>query len=324
MTATSHQALAAAATAATTSGSVDRRRGRGRTGQRAEARAGWLFLSPSLAFFVVFLVLPSIFTIYLSLSTWSGYDLTTIDFVGIKNYAASLSRDSTFLSPILVNTLLFALIAVVLAVVGSLVVAQCIDRLPLQGFWRFMYFLPVVTTVVAIGNVWKMLYQPGGLINGVLNLLGVNSIGFLSDPKVALPSVAVTQAWASIGTAVLILTAGIKAIDQTIYEAADIDGANTWRTFWLITLPLLRPSLAFVFITQVIAGLQSFALIIVMTKDGGPVNATNVAAFEMYQQAFRFGNWGAASAMAMVLFVIILLITLVQLWVTSRLGRGQD
>ncbi|WP_214411895.1 carbohydrate ABC transporter permease [Sphaerisporangium fuscum] len=288
-----------------------------------QGRAGYLFLAPSLLFFTVFLILPSIFAIFLSVSEWGGYDLTQIKFIGVRNYGDILNFDSTFVSPILVNTLLFTVLSVVPSVAGSLLVAQCIERLRFQGFWRFLYFLPVVATVVAIGNVWKMMYQPSGLINGILNALHVNSIGFLSDPKVALPSVAVVQAWASIGSAVLILTAGIKAIDRTIFEAAEIDGANSWTTFWGITLPLLRPSLLFVFITQCIAGMQSFALIIVMTKDGGPANSTNVAAFEMYQQAFKFGAWGTASAMAMVLFIIIFIATLIQLWVSRRAG-GDD
>ncbi|MCI0158883.1 sugar ABC transporter permease [Leifsonia shinshuensis] len=287
---------------------------------RREGRAGYLFLAPSLLFFLIFLILPSFFAIFLSLSKWGGYDLTQIHFIGVQNYTDILNFNGTFVSPILVNTLVFAALSVVLAVAGSLIVAQCIERLRFQGFWRFLYFLPVVATVVAIGNVWKMMYQPSGLINGLLNALHINSIGFLSDPKISLPSVAVVQAWASIGAAVLILTAGIKAIDRSVYEAAEIDGANSWKTFWSITLPLLRPSLVFVFITQCIAGLQSFALIIVMTKDGGPVNSTNVAAFEMYQQAFKFGAWGTASAMAMVLFVIIFIITLIQLWVSRRAG----
>lgn len=287
---------------------------------RSQGRAGYLFLAPSLLFFTVFLILPSFFAIFLSLSQWGGYDLTRIKFIGVQNYRDVLNFKSTFVSPILVNTLVFAAVSVILAVVGSLLVAQCIERLRFQGFWRFLYFLPVVATVVAVGNVWKMMYQPSGLINGILNALHVNSIGFLDDPNVALPSVAVVQAWASIGSAVLILTAGIKAIDRTMYEAAEIDGANSWKTFWGITLPLLRPSLLFVFITQCIAGMQSFALIVVMTKDGGPANATNVAAFEMYQQAFRFGAWGTASAMAMVLFVIIFIATLIQLWVSRRAG----
>jgi multiple sugar transport system permease protein len=291
---------------------------------RKEVKAGYLFLAPSMIFFLVFLILPAFFAIFLSLSKWGGFDLTQIRFIGVRNFSDILNLDGTFVSPILVNTLVFALLSVVLAVAGSLVVTQCIERLRLQGFWRFLYFLPVVATVSAIGNVWKMMYQPSGLINGLLNILGVNSIGFLSDPNIALPSVAVVQAWSSIGGAVLILTAGIKSIDGSIYEAAEIDGANSWTAFWSITLPLLRPSLLFVIITQCIAGLQSFALITVMTKDGGPVNSTNVAAFEMYQQAFKFGAWGTASAMAMILFLIIFAITMLQLLVSRRIGGGED
>jgi multiple sugar transport system permease protein len=222
-----------------------------------------------------------------------------------------------------VNTLLFTLITVILSVLGGLAVAYAISRLRFQGFWRFLYFLPFVATVVAIGNVWLMMYQPAGLINGVLNLLHINSIGFLSDPHIALPSIAVVQAWASIGVAVLILAAGLNAIDTTYYEAAQLDGANTWQLFWKITLPLLKPSLLFVLITQIIAGFQSFALIIVMAPDGGPVNSTNVAAFEMFQEAFHFGGWGEASAMAMVLFAIVLVITLIQL-AFSRSALGEE
>lgn len=296
---------------------------RARRLRRHEARAGWLFLAPSLLFFLIFLVLPFFFAVFLSLSDWGGYDITRIKFLGFENFAKILQPGNVFVQPVLVNTGVFALITVVLSVVGSLLVAQCIEQLNFQGFWRFLYFLPIVATVVAIGNVWKMMYQPAGLINGLLNLMHINSIGFLSDPNVALPSVAVVQAWASIGSAVLILTAGIKAIDRTMYEAAQIDGANAWSTFWRITLPLLRPSLLFVMITQIIASLQSFALIIVMTKDGGPANATNVAAFEMYQQAFHFGSFGPASAMAMVLFLIIFAVTLLQLWISRRTG-GED
>jgi len=286
-----------------------------------EGRAAYLFLAPSLLFFCVFLILPFIFAVVLAFSDWGGFDLGTIQWAGVKNFSDVLSFDGAFVKPILVNTLLFAFGSVLMATAGSVLVAYCIDQLRFQGFWRVLYFLPVVATVVAIGNVWKMMYQPAGLINGILNKLGVNSIGFLSDASYALPSVTVVHAWASIGGAVLILTAGLKAIPDMYYEAAEVDGANSWHMFWKITLPLLRPSLLFVLITQFIGGLQSFALIIVMTGDGGPVNATNVAAFEMYQQAFKFGAWGTASAMAMVLFVVIFVITLLQLWIARRRGE---
>ncbi|MEU5239987.1 GNAT family N-acetyltransferase [Streptomyces lydicus] len=131
----------------------------------------------------------------------------------------------------------------------------------------------------------------------------VASLAFLPDPDTALPSVIVVQAWASLGTGILILTAGLKAIPEVSYEAAELDGAGRGTVFRRITLPLLRPSLLFVCLTQFIAGLQSFALINVMTGDGGPGDATNVAAPEMYQQAFTYGDWGPAAAATFVLFL---------------------
>lgn len=290
--------------------------------KRTEARAAYLFLSPVLLFFTIFLILPFAFVVLLALSKWSGFDITDMDWIGLHNFTAILNPDGTFVKTVLANTLIFAFGSVLLTVVAAVSVAHCITRLRFPGFWRTLYFLPVVATVVAIGNVWKSLYDQGGLINGVLNKLGIDSVGFLTDPDYALPSVIVAQAWASIGGAVLITTAGLMAIPNDYYEAAEIDAANSWQMFWRITLPLLRPTLLFVLITQFIAGLQSFALIIIMTKDGGPVNATNVAAFEMYQRAFKFGAWGSAAAMALVLFVIIFAITLIQLWLFR--ARGED
>lgn len=290
--------------------------------RRRQTAVAYLFLTPTLLFFAVFLVLPLLFALLLSQSRWAGFDLGDIEPVGPDNFIDLFSSGSTFLTPILTNTLLYALGTVVIAVCGAVVVANCINNLRFQGFWRTLYFLPIVTTVVAVGNVWKYMYQPGGLINGVLNGLGLDSVAFLQDPDTALPSVVVVQAWASVGTAILILTAGLKAIPESYYEAAQIDGAGPFTIFWRITLPLLRPSLLFVCITQFITGLQSFALIIVMTGEGGPGDATNVAALEMYQQAFKYGDWGIASAAAFVLFLVILVITLVQLWIFRR--KGED
>ncbi|UNO42908.1 sugar ABC transporter permease [Streptomyces sp. MST-110588] len=291
--------------------------------RRRRLITAYLFLTPVLLFFAVFLVLPLLFAVLLSQSHWDGFDLTDITFVGAENFAGLFSRGSTFLTPVLTNTLLYALGTVALALTGSLLVAHCIDRLRHQGVWRTLYFLPVVTTVVAVGNVWKYMYEPGGLVNGLLNRLGLGSVAFLQDPRTALPSVVVVQAWASVGAAVLVLTAGLKSIPRSYYEAAELDGAGQFTVFLRITLPLLRPSLLFVCVTQFITGLQSFALIVVMTGDGGPGDATNVAALEMYQQAFTYGDWGLAGAAAFVLFAVILVLTLVQLWIFRERRRGE-
>lgn len=292
-----------------------------RRGRRQTVTA-YLFLAPTLLFFAVFLVLPLLFALLLAVSKWSGFSLGQITPIGFGNFASILGRGSTFLTPILTNTLLFAFGSVVIALLASLVLANCINRLRFQGFWRTLYFLPIVTTVVAVGNIWKVLYEPtGGLVNGLLNAIGLPSVSFLTNPNTALPSIVVVQAWTAVGSAILILTAGLKAIPESYYEAAELDGAGAWTMFWTMTLPMLRPTLLFVSITQFITALQSFALIIVMTGDGGPADATNVAGFEMYQQAFKYGDWGTASAMAFVLFLVILVITLAQLWFFRRKGE---
>jgi multiple sugar transport system permease protein len=288
---------------------------------RREARAAHLFLAPVMVLFSVFLVIPLVFAVVLSLSQWGGFDLARIEFVGLANFRRLLGPGSTFVSPVLVQTLQFFALSVGLTVVGALIVAQCIERVRFQGFWRLLFFLPVVANVVAIGNIWKGLYQPYGLINALLNKLGIRSVDFLTNTSLALPSVAVVYAWVSAGTAVLILTAGLKSIDVGIYEAAELDGANAWRMFWTITLPLLRPTLVFVFITQAISSMQSFALMIAMTQGGGPANATMVGALAMYQEAFQKGSYGTASAMAVALFLVIAVITALQLWLSRRGGE---
>ncbi|MER5601968.1 sugar ABC transporter permease [Streptomyces sp. NPDC002265] len=292
---------------------------RGRT-RRRQTVVAYLFLAPTLLFFAVFLFLPLGFALLLSLSHWSGFDLGDIRPAGADNFTGLFADGSTFLAPVLTNTLLFALGTVVLALAGSLTVATCIGNLRFQGLWRTLYFLPIVTTVVAVGNVWKYMYEPGGLVNGVLNALGLDSMAFLQDPDTALPSVVVVQAWASVGTAILVLTAGLKSIPESYYEAAALDGAGPVTVFWRITLPLLRPSLLLVCVTQLVTGLQSFALIVVMTR-GGPGDATDVAALEMYRQAFSYGDWGTASAAAFVLFAVVLAVTLLQLWIFRRGGE---
>jgi len=289
--------------------------------QRREVRAAHAFLAPALVFFAIFLLLPFVFAIVLSMSKWGGFDITRIQFVGFTNFKNLFGPTSLFINPILWQTLLFSVMSVALTVIGALIITSCIERLRFQGFWRLLFFLPVVTNVAAIGNVWKQMYQPYGLINGMLNTLGIKSIKFLNDTSLALPSVAVVYAWVSIGTATLILTAGIKSIDAGIYEAAELDGANSWKVFWNITLPLLRPTLLFVTITQVISSMQSFVLMISMTQGGGPANSTKVAALAMYQTAFNEGNYGSANAMAIILFAIIFIATLIQLWVNNRRGE---
>lgn len=282
---------------------------------------GSIFLAPVILFYAVFLVLPFLFSFVLSFTEWGGFDLAEIQFVGLRNYKELFSPDSNFLHPILTNTFTFAFGTVAISFVAALMVAYLITRLRWEGLWRTLYFLPSVTTVVAIGNIWLYMYNPtSGLINGILDKLGISQVNFLSDPNLALGSIIVVGGWLGIGSSMLLLTAGLKGIPEDYYEAAELEGASVWRVFSRITLPLLKPSIVFVLITSFIGGLQSFTLTMVMTKTGGPGNATNVAGLEMYIQAFSFGNWGLASAMAFVLFICIFIITMIQMAIFKQGG----
>jgi len=286
-----------------------------------EGVVGYLFLTPVFVFYAIFLIIPFFFSLFLSFTEWGGFDLSEIKWVGLANYKAIFSSGSTFLHPILTNTFIFAFGTVLISFVCALGVAYLITRLRWEGLWRTLYFLPAVTTIVAIGNIWLYLYNPtNGLINEVFTWVGIPQQNFLQDPDIALTSIIIVGGWLGIGGSMLILTAGLKAIPEDFYEAAELEGAGLWKVFTAISLPLLKPSITFVLITSFIGGLQSFTLTMVMTKTGGPGDATNVAGLEMYKQAFSFGNWGLASAMAFVLFLFILVITAIQMKFFKRGG----
>ncbi|MDR0271495.1 sugar ABC transporter permease [Paenibacillus sp.] len=288
---------------------------------KRESAVGFLFLSPVFVFYSIFLVIPFFFSLFLSFTEWGGFDLAEIKWVGFANYKAIFSPDSTFLYPILTNTFIFAFGTVLISFVCALGVAYLITRLRWEGLWRTLYFLPAVTTIVAIGNIWLYLYNPtNGLINEIFTWFGIPQQNFLQDSNIALSSIIVVGGWLGIGSSMLILSAGLKAIPEDFYEAAELEGAGLRKVFTGITLPLLKPSITFVLITSFIGGLQSFTLTMVMTKTGGPGDSTNVAGLEMYKQAFSFGNWGLASAMAFVLFVCVMIVTAIQLKFFKRGG----
>jgi len=290
-------------------------------GLRKETVLAYSFLIPILLFYIIFLVIPVVFSFVISLTEWGGFDLESMTFVGLDNYKKIFASDSTFLNPILTNTFVFAFGSVALSFIAAMTVSFLITRLRWQGLWRSIYFLPAVTTIVAIGNVWLYIYNPtNGILNEILTSVGLKPVNFLDNPSIALWAVIAVSGWLGIGGAVLILTAGLKGIPHDYYEAASLEGAGMWRQYFSITLPLLRPTILFVLITSFIGGLQSFTLTLVMTRTGGPGNSTNVGALEMYNQAFSFGNWGVASAMAFVLFVVIFIITMIQLIVFRKGG----
>lgn len=286
--------------------------------QRARRRTGlwgWLFIAPLIAGILAFQFIPVVVSIFASFTNWDG--ITTPRFLGFRNYT-KLTMDP-FFATTLKNTALFTLGVIPLTIVAALFLAMlCNGRNPiLNAIFRTAYFTPYVTSVVAIGLVWTQFFTPSGVLNQILRHVGIIGPSWLTDSHWAMPAVIVVSAWQAIGYPMVILLAGLQAIPEALHEAAKVDGAGPVRRFFSVTLPLLTPQLFYVLITQIISSFQVFALIFTMTK-GGPGNATNVYIYYLYQNAFTFGDLGYASAMAWVLFLIIGLVTFIQLRLQRR------
>ncbi|WP_327633004.1 sugar ABC transporter permease [Kribbella sp. NBC_00482] len=272
--------------------------------------AGWLFVGPVILGVLFFQLAPVAASLVVSLTNWSGLNKPT--FLGLDNYKELFTADDTFW-PSLKNTVIFTLAVVVLTIgIGLALAVLCNQKVKGIGIFRTLYYSPAVTNVVAIGFVWFWLYDPdNGLFNSTLKTIGIDGPAWLSDTKTALIAVIIVAIWQGVGYPMVILLAGLQSIDQSLLEAATVDGASAWRRFWSVVVPLLTPSLFFLTITQFITSFQVFGIIYVMTS-GGPNNATSVFIFHIYEAAFGHGRLGYASAMGWVLFVIVGVVTAVQ------------
>ena len=281
--------------------------------------APWIFLAPVLIFALVFFVLPLIYAAYISFTVWDG--LSPPRWAGLKNYSYVLTVDPVFWKTVW-NTLYFATVSIAVGVPLAVVLAYAFTRSRGQVFWRSVYWLPMVTNVVAVAYIWRFVLDDRyGLLNRTLALLGLGAPRWLNDPSIAMTSVAMIFIWMQLGQNMLLFSAGLSNIDESYYEAARLDGANERQVFLQISLPLLMPTTLFVLITNFIAGLSYFALNLVLTDgNGGPMRSTTVTGLYMYQTAFNDLRMGRASAMAYILFLVILIITLIQLRVFRRGG----
>lgn len=279
--------------------------------------APYVFLAPAIFYFVVFFLAPTLFALYLTFTRWNP--LSTPRWVGLRNYEYLLTRDPDFYLT-LFNTLVFAFGTVALGIPISLAVAFLINMSRGKSVWRSVYWLPMITNVVAVGFIWGYILDGTyGLVNQLLAVVGINGPNWLTDPSTAMLAVIVVAVWVGIGQNMLLFSAGLEGIDETYYEAARIDGANLTDIFWHVTLPLLRPTLLFVSVTSFIAGMGAFTLILVIGDDAN-LRSIRVTALYMYQMAFQDLRMGRASAAAFILFVIIFAVTLVQLRVFRRGG----
>jgi multiple sugar transport system permease protein len=272
-------------------------------------------LAPMTLIFLLFWIYPIARGIWGSFTLWRAFN-PTAPWVGMRHYQGLLT-DPIFLKA-LQNTFAFALLYLPTALVAALLVALAVEAAGGgRNFFRMIYFIPVVTSTIATALIWLWLYQPSfGLFNQLLQIVGLPPQSFLKSTSQALPAIVLYTLWKNLGFNMVLFIAGLSSIDPSFYDAARVDGANRWQSFWRITLPLLEPTLVFVFVTGVIGALQVFGPIYVMSSGdglpGGPANATMVIAVYQWLIAFRELELGYGSAMGVVLFVLILLLTLAQ------------
>jgi ABC-type sugar transport system permease subunit len=292
--------------------------------QTRESRAAWFFLAPGLALFFLFVLIPVIAAFYLS---FCRYDIIhSPTWIGLRNYARigqDLRNHGVFYLS-LRNTAQYAIGTIPIGMALALALALLVNA-GLRGvtLYRTTYYLPVVTSLVAISLVWMWIYDPSyGLLNHLLMKLSggrVTPQSWLGDPGQAMPAIIGMSIWRGLGYNMVIYLAGLQGIPEHLYEAATLDGASRWQRFRAITWPLLKPTTAFIFVISTIGASQVFAQVYVMTN-GGPNNATTTIVHQIFQNAFSFMKMGYASAMAFVLFGLIFLLSLINL----RLLRGGE
>ncbi len=274
--------------------------------------AGWIFILPALLGMIIFIIIPVICSFGLSFVEWDL--LNPIKFVGLKNYRIIFSEPAFY--KILINTFVFAISTSVFGVIIPLILAALLNsKIRGSEFYKTAYFLPFITPMIVIGIVWEWIFDPNiGLLNTVLHI----HINWLYDTNWAMPALIIVSVWKLIGYNMIIFLASLGGISQSVFEAAKIDGANAFQTFKNVTIPMLSPTIFFVVIITAISSFQIFDLIYLMTQ-GGPLDSTNVLVYAIYKNAFEYFNVGKASAMAYILFAIILILTLIQWHFRKRL-----
>ncbi|MCD5029575.1 sugar ABC transporter permease [Enterococcus asini] len=276
------------------------------------------FIAPNFIGFFLFTLIPVIFSLILAFMKWDSFG--TPEFVGMKNFSKMLNDDTFWIS--LKNTFLYTIGVVPLTLICSLGLAILLNK-KIRGmkFFRTAFFFPYVTSLVAIAVVWNMLFHPTmGPINQFLKLFIENPPGWTSSSDWALTAIVIVSVWRGMGYYMILYLAGLQSVPKELYEAASMDGAGKWKQFLNVTVPSLRPTTFFVTIMLVINCFKIFDLVQVMTA-GGPGRATNVLVYQIYNEAFVKFNFGYASAIAMVLFVIVLSITVIQFKWNQRQER---
>lgn len=289
--------------------------------RRRQAVAAWVLAIPFVALFCAFTAGPVLASLGMSFTDIRSTDMRSpfaVEFVGPQNYL-DLLGDPLF-RKVSLNTLLYVVLGVPLTMGLALAIAVGLNGIArLRGFFRVGYYLPVVTSIVAVSVVWKFIYrEEGGLLNVVMSGVGIDGPAWLNSTTTALPAVVVMSAWRNLGTLMVIFLAGLQTVPQEMKEAAEVDGAGAWSRFRYITVPMLRPTLLFGAVITGIGYLQFFEEAFVMTQ-GGPLDATRSVTYFTFDQ-FSFGNYGYAAAASYLLFLAVVALTAFQF----RLLRSKD
>lgn len=290
----------------------------GLTLRKKRAITAYSFLLLPIVFYLAVRIFPAIQALSMSFTPEESSSFT------LEHYS-KLMQDSVFWKSVL-NTLLYMIIVVPLQMAFGLLIAAGIQGVTrLRWFYRIVFFLPYMTSIVAISWVWRLMYDPNtGFLNEMLGWFGISGKGWLTDPKWALISISIVIIWQMMGFCMLLFTAGFQVIPRQLYEAAEIDGASKWKKFWKITFPLLNPTIVFLSVIGVIQTLQTFTQIANLTGGstggglGGPLNSTMSVVVYMYNQGFRDYNLHFASASTVFLFILIMIVTLIQFRVLNR------
>ncbi len=279
--------------------------------------AGLVFILPALLGTLIFIVIPVICSFGLSFAKWDL--LNPVEFVGLANYKEIFTEPVFF--KILINTIVFAITTSVFGVIIPLILAAIINsKVRGSEFYKTAYFLPFITPMIVIGIVWEWIFDPNiGLLNNFLHI----HINWLYDTHYAMPALIIVSVWKLIGYNMIIFLSSLSGISQSLFEAAKIDGANSFQTFKNVTIPMLSPTIFFVVIITAISSFQVFDLIYLMTQ-GGPLDSTNVLVYAIYKNAFEYFSVGKASAIAYVLFIIILALTLLQWGFRKKLVYNEE
>ena len=283
----------------------------GSSGRRSHPLTPYLFLIPACVVLGTFVIYPALKAIYLSFTNFNM--IREAEFVGLANYI-NLWRDPFFWAA-LKNTLLYMIVVVPVLVIAPIFLAALVNKhIPGIAFIRAAIYLPVITSLVVSGLIWKWVYEEQGILNYVLLATGVtdNPVAFLTDPANALFSVMAVTIWSGMGYYMVIYLAGLQAIPRHLYEVAEVEGVSAWQQMLYITIPLLRPSIAVVTVMSSIAAMKVFEEVYVMTQ-GGPMDSTKTLVYYIYESAFTEFEMGYAAAIGVVLFLLTLVFSLINL-----------